>query len=219
MLVSALTQDVSDTALKQVYALSKRTGIPGHYIIEVWNSENGFRPTNSNFGGIRYFGPAAAMASVVPVPPDVFQSYTLEQRIPNFEPLLRSQMATNCGRVPDRPEVLYSINFVPSRMRAAGPNPPGSTIIVDRGGQFWDDNPVFQPYADPAGISVNTMGRVLAQKRSTDFRLAELLSRYTRLTGETYPIPGSFLGWVATAAMWGAGTAAAAYLLLLAKKL
>jgi len=190
-----LTQDVSDIALKQVYALSKKTGIPGHYIIEVWNSETGFHPTNSNFGGIQYFGPAAVMASSVPVPPSMFQSYTLEQRIPNFEPLLRSQMATNGGQVPDRPEVLYSINFVPARMRAAGPNPPGSTIIIDRGGQFWDDNPVFHPYADPAGISVNSMGRVLAQKRATDFRLAELLSRYTALTGEKYPTPGNLKKW------------------------
>jgi uncharacterized protein (UPF0264 family) len=39
------------------------------------------------------------------------------------------------------------------------------------------------------------MGRVLAQKRATDFRLAELLSRYTRLTGETYPTPGSLKKW------------------------
>ncbi len=181
------TQDVSDSFLHGLWGMAGRVGIPGHFILEVWNSETGVHPTTNTFGGITYFGPAAVMSNSVSAD---LTHMGLDQRLPYMEPLLRYQSKMNHGAVPDRPEVLYAINFVPAKVYGAGPNPPEDTLIVARNGQFWNDNKVFWPDADPAGVTIGTLGRVLARKRANDPRIKDLLARYTAISGLPYPEGG-----------------------------
>jgi hypothetical protein len=190
-----MTDFPSDAFFQGLHNLAQQVGMPGPFILEVWNSENGVRPTNPS-GGLQYFGPAAVMVSTIAqqIDPAIFATFTLEQRLPYLKSLLQYQKHMNHDVAPDRPEVLYGINFLPAPMYAAGPNPPASTLIVARGGQYWADNPVFQPDADPAGITVGTLGRVLARKRATDTRLQQMLARYTAVTGEAYPGSGGVAG-------------------------
>ena len=194
------TQDVSDSFLQALAAMAARVNIPGHFILEVWNSETGVQATTSHFGGTTYFGPAAVMSNSVSAD---LTNMNLDQRLPYMESLLKYQSHMNHGVAPDRPEVLYGINFLPAPMYAAGPNAPESTLLVARNGQFWADNPAFHADADLAGITVGTLGKVLARKRATDPRIQDLLARYTALTGIPYPSGG--LGGAALAGGVGLG--------------
>lgn len=188
-----ISGDVSDNFLRALAAMASRVGISGHYILEVWNSETGVRRADPVFGGNQYFGPAAVLASEITsqgVTADAFKAMTLEQRLPYLEKLLREQKGYNHGVSPDRPGVLYSINFLPGIVYKAGANPPDSTILAPTGSSYWKDNPLFHPYDDPGGTSVGSMGRRLAHLRSSDARIQELLARYTALTGIPYPAAG-----------------------------
>jgi len=185
-----ITSDVSDAALRAVKAVGDRTGVPGEYIVQVWASETGFKPLNpGDFGGTDYFGPAAVMGSLLPVSRSQFASLSLEDRIPLLEGLLRDQVIMNKGEPPSSAAVLYALNLLPGRVNAAGGNPSDDTVLIDRGGLYWADNPALHPYADPSGVTVGSMKRLLDAKLARDPRTQELLSRYRSVSG-------SFVGTV-----------------------
>lgn len=194
------TQDVSDSFLLALRKVADAVGISGHYLLEVWNSETGVTPDDVTFGQQRYFGPAAVMSQTIAaqgIAPDDFAKLGLEGRLPYLVGFLKAQRSTNHGASPNRPAVLYGINFLPAPMYNAGPNPPDSTLLAPRGGSFWNWNKLFWPYADPAGITVGSMGRRLEHLRQTDARIQDLLHRYSALTGIPYPTPGSAGGLAA----------------------
>lgn len=182
-----LSSDVSDEALLALAALSQRTGVPGEYLLEVFNSETNFKPLNpADFRGTRYYGPAAMMESLVKqvVDPAAFARMGLAERIGYLDKMVKEQVKLNRGLIPNRAAVYYALNFVPAAVYSAGGNPPDSTVLAPTGSQYWKDNPAFHPYADSSGITIGTLGRVLSQKRMTNGRLIELLGRYKLLTSD-----------------------------------
>jgi hypothetical protein len=188
MTVAVLTRDVSDKFLTDLSGFAKRVNVPGHYLLEVWNSESGMKPLNPT-SGHPYFGPAEVLSSIIAksIDPTTFSTLNLEQRLPYMEKFVRDQVVMNHGVAPNRPEVYYALNFVPARVYAAGANPSGSTVIVDRNGQFWDSNPAMQKWADSSGVTINSLGRLLQTNRLTSPRVQELLARYSLLNDEPYP--------------------------------
>lgn len=207
MVAAVLTRDVSDKFLTDLSGFARRVNVPGHYLLEVWNSESGMKPLNPT-SGHPYFGPAEVLSSIIAksIDPATFSTLNLEQRLPYMEKFVKDQIVMNRGARPRAPEIYYALNFVPARVYSAGANPPDSTVIVDREGQFWASNPAMQKWADPAGVTIGSLGRLLRTNRLTNPRLQELLARYSFLNDEPYP---GTEGIVA-----GAKTAAKGYVLL-----